>query len=553
MKESNNKIFESKQLDPVEGNNVKNNVTVKAPDKAERAADLIVCTGILAYAVFYGFLSVRRVIRLEAGAFDLGIYDQAIWQIAHFQHLFSTVRGMNLFGDHFTPILFLLAPLYWFFPEPQGLVVFQAIALALGAWPIYRIARRHSVSPFLATGLALSYLMAPALAYPPLFDFHPNVLAAPLLLFAIDSVERENYRIFVVWITLALLCRQDIALSVAVLGLAIILRTFSIRGNNHYHDEPDLINDQRVARRRRARFIAGILTMLAGILWLMGSMYMITLVSGHVTGYVALYSHFGRTPLQIIENVTLHPIRTISYVSNPATADFILQLILPTAGLCLLCPEILMVTLPELAMDILSDRWIMQTIRAQYTPAILPFVYAAAAVGLGRLMAALHRFELVPQITESLAGLIFVLLVGFCFWSYGPRDIFHEIWSGYLTETVLQEREALLSKIPAAASVSAGWDFVVPLDHRNQIYMFPNPFIKAWYGPGTAVIRQEDLNYHPPLPTKLKPLLAKHPIDYIVATDSGQYKSLLKAAVKYGLYKIVSRKGKMIILKRSNQ
>ncbi len=529
--------------------NSKTNLGSKNTASSEQIASNLVWLGILAYAIVYGIWSIKKVTAFEADAFDLGIYDQTLWQIAHFQSLFNTIRGMNLFGDHFTPILFLLAPIYWFIPEPQGLVAFQSAALALGAWPIYRIARHHSAPPAAAAGLSFTYLFAPALGYPTLFDFHPNMPAAPILLFAIDAMERENYRMLAVWVLLALCCRQDIALSVAVYGIAIMLRSAAFRGGNSPINEPKQSHQRDSRQRRNTRLIAGFAVMMSGIVWLLICLPVMHRLSGAGTGYVALYSYLGRTPLQIVMNVLLHPIRTISY-AVPGNVNFMLRIIIPAAGLCLLCPELLLAALPELMMDLLSTRQIMQTIYAQYTPAILPFVYGAAAIGLGRLWYLLKRFDLIPRYGGELAGLVLLLLGTFCFWSFGPWENMAYLWKHAPPQVALQERNAILAEIPPQASVSASPSLVVHLAHRDQIYMFPNPFIKAWYGAGAAVIRQEDLNYHPPLPAKLKPLLSKYKIDYIVATDPEQYKPLLQAAVKYGYYKIVSTNGDMLVLKR---
>ncbi len=66
-----------------------------------------------AITVFIGYLmwlQLRRYAQLGAYAFDLDIFQQAVWLMAQGKIPFVTVRGMNILGDHFTPILYLIAP-----------------------------------------------------------------------------------------------------------------------------------------------------------------------------------------------------------------------------------------------------------------------------------------------------------------------------------------------------------------------------------------------------------------------------------------------------------
>src|SRR5438045_9032022 len=49
----------------------------------------------------------------------------------------------SVFLDHFSPALLLVVPFYAIVPHPETLIVFQTVALALGAWPVYLLARRY--------------------------------------------------------------------------------------------------------------------------------------------------------------------------------------------------------------------------------------------------------------------------------------------------------------------------------------------------------------------------------------------------------------------------
>ena len=90
--------------------------------------------------------SVLRHRTFGSGRFDLGNMTQAVWSTAHGDFLSVTdVHGEQIsrLGSHFDPILAALAPLWWVWPTPELLLVVQAVAVALGAMPVYWLARKH--------------------------------------------------------------------------------------------------------------------------------------------------------------------------------------------------------------------------------------------------------------------------------------------------------------------------------------------------------------------------------------------------------------------------
>ena len=89
--------------------------------------------------------------------YDLGIYDQVVWNLSH-GRLFQTTLVYETAGtyDHFEPVLMLIAPIYWLFSDVRVLLVIQSVALALGCIPIYLYARYRFAQLGVARYLALS-------------------------------------------------------------------------------------------------------------------------------------------------------------------------------------------------------------------------------------------------------------------------------------------------------------------------------------------------------------------------------------------------------------
>src|SRR5437879_2663091 len=91
-------------------------------------------------------------------AWDLGVYDQSMYSTVHYGRLFfstvewpytmSVVPAGTQLAVHFSPVLFLLLPIYAVFPSPVTLLVLKTIAVALGAFPVYLMGRRRFSNPW---------------------------------------------------------------------------------------------------------------------------------------------------------------------------------------------------------------------------------------------------------------------------------------------------------------------------------------------------------------------------------------------------------------------
>ncbi len=177
-------------------------------------------------AALYSATSVRRHINLQTSGFDLGIFVQEVRSYATLQFPpTATLKGpgFNLFGDHVSPIVALLAPFYRIFPSAVTLLIAQAILLSLPVIPLMRFARRR-----LGTGAMLvigpAYGLSWGVANAANFDFHEVAFAVlPMTMAGIAFVERR-YLAAVWWSVPLVLTKEDLGLNVAVLGLLIAWR-----------------------------------------------------------------------------------------------------------------------------------------------------------------------------------------------------------------------------------------------------------------------------------------------------------------------------------------
>ncbi|MEU5989573.1 DUF2079 domain-containing protein [Spirillospora sp. NPDC047418] len=186
---------------------------------------------IAASALLYAAYSLMRLRAFRTGSYDLVIFDQAVRSYSRLDLPVAIVKGVHngfgpqfsVLGDHFSPMLALLAPLYWIHDGPETLLVAQAVLFALAIWPIWRYAERRlgPGAAYCAAGAyALSWPIAEALA----FDFH-EVAFVPLL--SALLVERHDAgrrgRAAVAAFAL-LLVKEDMGLLLAGFGLYLLTR-----------------------------------------------------------------------------------------------------------------------------------------------------------------------------------------------------------------------------------------------------------------------------------------------------------------------------------------
>lgn len=180
-----------------------------------------VAAGLLG-AVFgaaYAVISLTRFDRFTLSSWDNAIFEQAVRGYAHFGAPTIDVRGagFNQLGDHFSPILVLVAPFYRLFPSAQTILIAQAVLLALSVAVIAALAIRHlgmvvGIAIGVAYGASFGVLSAVEV------DFHEVAFAAPLLALAGAAYVERRFDAVVLWALPLLLVKEEFGLTIAVMG-----------------------------------------------------------------------------------------------------------------------------------------------------------------------------------------------------------------------------------------------------------------------------------------------------------------------------------------------
>src|SRR5262249_55667123 len=124
-------------------------------------------------------------------------------------------RPDSLLAFHVEPILLAFAPLYLVVPDVRTILWLQGFAIALGAIPAYRLARRRLGSSWAGLAFAAVYLLSPLGQWAAVADFHSVALAAPLLMLALDALDAGQPGLFLLAGLLAASTKEEIGLLVA--------------------------------------------------------------------------------------------------------------------------------------------------------------------------------------------------------------------------------------------------------------------------------------------------------------------------------------------------
>ncbi|MDW8029435.1 MAG: DUF2079 domain-containing protein [Armatimonadota bacterium] len=495
---------------------------------------------ILSFTIILLLLQLRRFNLLGALAFDMGIYQQAVWQMAHGEPLFNTIRGTHFFGDHFRPVMFLFAPFYRLWSHPFWLFLGQTLALALGALPLYRIALRHTQKPWVANLVVVGYLLHPASFTMLIFDFHSILLAIPFLLWAIDAADEGRPFLFFISSFMALTCKENVAVAVASVSLFAILF--------------------------RQRWW-GILGLLMSALWFWIAMELVAKFGGvEYSPYLALYQRWGETPMDILWSLLRQPflaLQALILCSGHTTAPGVypLLLLVPFGFLPLLAPDVLAFALPGYALIALSERPIMRDLGYWHGSLVLPWLVVASAFAWGRLLRWGQEFSLQSQNHwHKLLALNWLTCLFFSTWYYGLPTINRFSYNTLPAERAQSIQRLLNELITPDASVSATSTLVPLLAHRREIYLFPNPFQPFMWGASKEALEEQmgRKEITPLSPEQMAYRLKQSRVDFILLMPKthlgplkeADYETLVVGVLSCPEYGVIAVQDGIIVLRR---
>lgn len=267
---------------------------------------------------------------------------------------------------------FISEPILWitrWIPPEAVFSVVQAAAIALAIVPLWRLARNQAHLRVGATAVVTTiFALAPTIQRANLSAFHPELIALPCLLWAYLHARQDHWKRYGALVAVILLCRADLGLTVAALGVLLVM----------------------IGKRR-----PGFLSIATGLVWSIGAV----LVLDPSTPDRALtpageFVARAVTPLAVLPRVVLDPILEIRELTAQPSVLFLVVVLSPLLFLPLVAPRSLIVAVPGLMLAMIADRSVQRVAQqgvldlspaaAHIAPA-MAFVFVALIFALERI------------------------------------------------------------------------------------------------------------------------------------------------------------------------
>jgi uncharacterized membrane protein len=442
----------------------------------------------IALAVFgaYTALSLFRLLQLDPASWDLGIYTEYVKQYAHLQAPIVDTRaaGFNLFGDHFQPIVALIAPFFRVFPSAATLLVAQALLTASSVFGVGQVAR-DKLGAGAGRAIARAYGISWGLQEMIDFDFHEIAFAVPLLAFSLSALVRGRVKAAVWWALPLVFVKEDQGFTVAAIGLYMILAGLRVNlsapaaGTRR---DPDRDPDRGPDRERRMK--AGLFLLTWGFAW---SFLAIAVIIPHFNpahhydywsdgGVLAPGGHLSVTGLarQFLR-------------AWPDKLQTTVMLLLPTAFIALRSP-LALIAGPSLLLRFLSTNSSFWGTFWHYNATVMPILFVAAVAALARIRADMDSGELAgfPSWGTGHRGRARAVLAGAG--NHGVAAMLaiavvlalrlpvSNLWNAqtYRISPHVASADAAMAKVPDGATVQTTLDLLAPLGARTDTFWIGN-------------------------------------------------------------------------------
>jgi len=424
----------------------------------------ILCLGVGGFLLFGAW---SRHDAHWSSLIDLGLFYE-LYDNARGELLWAPTIGQSFLGEHFSPVLVLLAPVMSLFPSPATLLVIQSLAITGGAWLLYLLARDRTRSAPLAVVLMLAYQLSPWVQAAAFYDFHMDMLEPPMLFGLALALHRR--RAAWVWICALLLwcTKEDTFIYTSVLGLWAALA----------------LRQRRLGLALVAAGLAqGALVLLVALPALRAPFDpTVFSTTGPTEGYAFLtrYNHLGDGFGAIIGNVLANPFYVVDHLTTGPRLTNVLALLLTFGALACFARVGLLLLIPTLEF-LLANPGPTSDFAFYYGALAFMFAPLAAIEGARNLLERPPRLlgrGPGPRRIALGVGVITLFLVGWHPTSWLSDH--HTYKPTVITPHHVQAR-SLIDRVPPHSRVSATGYHAVHLQPSRDVRMFPYGLDQADY------------------------------------------------------------------------
>lgn len=420
---------------------------------------------IILITLFLSIWSLGNHFLYKTAALDLGLFNKALYDYAHFHSSEITLlydgKVVDFLGDHFAIIVMLFLPLHYIFGS-YALLVIQILFVVVGAVYMRKYILFKTQNQVYANLALLHFFSLWGLYSAVTYDFHTNVLAAMLVPALLYEFEKRSWIKFALFYMLMLLCRENVGFWMGFLLLGFHLK-----------------NKFEVLKLKPV--VHSLIIVIPILYSVCVASYIIphinhTVEQAHYTRFQAL----GHTTGEVAQYVILHPVEVVKLLFTNTTPDAKNDLIKLMLHLCVLAsggilfllrPAYLFMLMPIYLQKMLGYDSNLWGVNFHYSIEFVP-ILALLVFDVGLLIQR-YRYRIIFYtgfIASSLAVSISVL--------QGELTIFKQscstfLYNDYNSLSLVKATNEVLKEIPEDAIVSAHSNITPHLSATKRLYAFP--------------------------------------------------------------------------------
>lgn len=421
------------------------------------AAPVLVLLAGAGYAAYTAFFTIRHHHQILTSAFDLGIFDNL---------MFNTIKGRffqspvmfgpghhNSLSTHAEYEMVLFAPFYALAPRAETLLILQSVFLGGATIPLYLFARTM-LSRWPSALLAVAYVFFAPLHGAHFYDFHWLPLGVFFYFWLFYAIASRKTWLCVLMVLLLMGLREDIAVGLAFLGTFLFITGL------------------------RVRF--GIALAAAATVWFVIDKFVIMPWAGpwwFDSMYNELFADGKAGYGNVVKTLLSNPIFALSTFVRGPKLTYALHMLAPLVLLPVRRLPFFLLLVPGSVFTLMTTGyWPTLSIAFQYTTHWVPFVFAAATMSLFLIREG-------AQGRVRMMAALGAMVVAVLSHSYNFGAILqHESFTGgfgrisfELTDAArarYADMKSVANKIPPDASVAATETLNPQISARKEAYVF---------------------------------------------------------------------------------
>jgi uncharacterized membrane protein len=285
--------------------------------------------GLYALLACAGYAAWKRALAERSG--DPAEFENMLWNASHGHGLQTALEGgVNHLAVHWSPILYVLVPLYRATGSLHIVHALVAVGVALAGLLIYRRFRGEPLGGAALAGMIV-FLLHPTIVLQTFMEFHELALAPLPLVGLVLAHERRSLGGAALCAAALATIREDNALVLATLGVLALFE----------------------ARNRRLAMIE------LGFAALLVAAYVG--IGVHLLGhdrvpsvFAAEYGQWGATPVQAAVFVATHPLAVVRHLASRPVLSYGAQILAPFLGILPFRSALSLAGVPSLLLNLFS-------------------------------------------------------------------------------------------------------------------------------------------------------------------------------------------------------